>query len=178
VGQLQPWQRVVRLNAYHSPVSDWLKAMKFHGQWRWAAWFGRQLGRRLGEPFDGQRVAVCPVPMHWMRRLGRGYNQSALIAQAAAEQRGWPMADVLKRVRHTRPQTKVNPARRRRNVQGSFGIAAVDLTGWEIWLIDDIKTSGATAGHCARLLHEAGAAMVNLAVVAVADPRGGDFKVI
>jgi predicted amidophosphoribosyltransferase len=52
----------------------------------------------------------------------------------------------------------------------------IDLAGWRVWLIDDVKTSGATAGACARLLKKAGAARVNLAVMAVGDPRHAAFQ--
>jgi predicted amidophosphoribosyltransferase len=52
----------------------------------------------------------------------------------------------------------------------------VDLSGYEIILIDDVKTSGATLSACTRLLKQAGARGIHAAVVAVADPKGQGFR--
>ncbi|MCC7203647.1 MAG: ComF family protein, partial [Phycisphaeraceae bacterium] len=119
-------------------------------------------------PDNAPRIAVCPVPMHWMRRWKRGYNQSFLIAEALARQTGYPLVELLRRTRRTPPQTAVTHSMRRANVRGSFAIRPVDAAGWTIWLVDDVKTTGATARACATLLRQAGAEHVNLAVVAVA----------
>lgn len=172
------WQRLTRLGPYASPLDDRIRAMKFHRQWQWAPWFGRHLAASVGEPIDARRVVVCPVPMHWLRRWRRGFNQSALMAQAVAEVRGWPVADVLRRTRHTPPQTAVAPSQRPANIRGSFTADPVDLTGYEVILIDDVKTTGATLGACAKLLHSLGAASVHCAVAAVADPQGQHFQTI
>ena len=58
-----------------------------------------------------------------------------------------------------------------------MGIEPVDLSGWDVWLIDDVKTSGATLEACIRLLRKHGAGRVHVAVAAVADPKHGDFKI-
>jgi ComF family protein len=170
-----PWQEVWRLGAYHEPLSTWLIDFKFHGGWAWGRWFGRELARiipRTGEEAAG-RSLVVPVPLHWRRRMNRGYDQARLIAQTFARARSLPLAPLLHRNRPTTAQTTLRSrAARHGNVRRAFGIAPVDLAGWHIWLIDDVKTTGS----CARLLRHAGASSVRLAVVAVADPRSSDFK--
>ncbi len=141
------------------------------------AWMGEQLASAVGEPFDADKLVVCPVPMHWMRRWLRGFNQSALIAEQLAAVRGWRVAPLLQRPRATQPQTSVAPSRRTANIRGSFALLEeVDLTGYEVLLVDDVKTTGATLHACTRLLRQAGARSVCAAVAAVADPRGHDFK--
>lgn len=173
-----PWDRLVRLGAYEQPVSRWVLAMKFTGSWLWASWFGNELAKALPEPGETSRVVVCPVPMHWRRRLTRGYNQSHLIAAAIARARRWPVAHLLRRTRYTQPQTSVPPSRRAENIRGSIAAKSIDLTGWHVWLVDDVKTSGQTLAACTRQLHRAGAQSVSAAVVAVADPRNTNFKSI
>ena len=81
-----------------------------------------------------------------------------------AKRRGLRVAHLLKRKGWRPPQTNIPPSQRERNVRGSFVIAPVDLKNWHIWLVDDVKTSGATLRVCARLLRKAGAARVSAAV--------------
>jgi ComF family protein len=146
--------------------------MKFARQWRWAEWLGAELARAAPGVMEGGRVAVCPVPIHLFRRLSRGYNQAHLIAEAFAAPRGWPVVEALRRTRHTKPQTRVARAERRENIRGAFGARAIDLDGWDLWLVDDVKTTGSTLIECARLLRRAGARRISLAVIAVAEPHG------
>lgn len=148
--------------------------MKFHRQWRWAPWLGGQLARAIG-PMEAERVIVCPVPMHWLRRWRRGYDQATLLAREVGRRRNWPVASLLRRKRLTLPQVSLPPSKRAANVRGSFAIVPVDLTGCHVVLVDDVKTTGATLGACARLLRKAGAEAVHAAVVAVADPQGRRF---
>lgn len=145
--------------------------MKFAQGWSWARWMGRRLAERLPAELAGEQVAVCHVPMHWRRRWRRGFNQSQLIAEALAARRRCTHLPVLQRPRATRPQTLVRRADRWANVRDSFTLAPVDLAGWRIVLVDDVKTTGSTLRACARLLTGAGAEAVHVAVVAVGDPR-------
>ena len=170
--QRQPWDRVTRLAAYTDPIDGWVRAMKFGGQWSWAPWLGAQLADQLDAPFDPAKAIVAPVPMHWARRWRRGFNQADLAARALARARGWRYAPLLGRTRHTHPQTAVVPSGRHANIRNSVAARAVDLTGWQVILVDDVKTTGATAGLCSRLLRAQGARSIHLAVAAVAEPKG------
>jgi predicted amidophosphoribosyltransferase len=123
-------------------------------------------------------ILVCPTPMPWRRRWRRGYNQAHLMALAFGKTRNWRVAPLLYRSRYTPPQTAIPPSARPANVRRSFGIRRVDLTGYDIWLIDDVKTTGSTLKQCARLLRRHGARSINIAVAAVADPRRQDFQTI
>ena len=177
VGKPVPWSRIERLGVYGDPLDRWIIALKFARQWPWAPWFGGQLAQRLG-PGDAsaqQKVVVCPVPMHWLRGWRRGFNQAELMAAALGRVCGWPVAPLLHRTQYTPPQTAIPHSQRRANVRRSFVAGDVDLSGWEVWLVDDVKTTGSTLGVCAALLRRAGAARINVAVAAVADPRGTDF---
>ena len=173
-----PWQRLTRLGFYGEPLNEWIKDLKFHRRWRYGEWLGEQLAQALSGPGEPARQIVCPVPMHRLRRWRRGYNQADLIAKAVADARSWRYAPILKRTRHTPPQTAIPPSRRHDNVRHSFDIEPVDLAGYDVILIDDVKTTGATLSACTRLLSHAGARSVHAAVTAVADPKGQTFTAI
>ncbi len=173
-----PWQRITRLGFYGEPLDEWVKHLKFHRRWRYGQWLGQQLAEGISEPSDPDNLIVCPVPMHRLRRWRRGYNQADLIARAVSEAHGWRFAPILKRTRHTPPQTAIPPSRRHDNVRHSFDIEPVDLKGHDVILIDDVKTTGATLCACTRLLMQANARSVHAAVAAVADPKGQGFSAI
>jgi ComF family protein len=165
-----PWDRVIRLGAYRPPLAPWIVGYKFHGQWAWGKWFGRELATAISPAF--QSGLVVPVPLHWRRRLWRGYDQAALIARSAADHLNWPMASILRRSEATAPQAAVGSvADRVKDLRGAFTVAHADLSNQDIVLVDDVCTSGATAAACTRVLREAGARRVILAVVAVAGVR-------
>ena len=171
-----PWHRFTRLAAYHEPVDEWIRQLKFQRRWRFGEWMGKQLADVLEEPENANNLLVCPVPMHRLRRWRRGFNQADLIARAVVRKKHWTYAPILKRTRHTPPQTSIAPSQRDDNVRRSFAIQPVDLAGRDILLIDDVKTSGATLAACVRLIKKAGARSIHAAVIAVADPKGQGFK--
>jgi len=175
-GKTLGWDRLARLSLYDAPLDGWLKQMKFARQWSWGPYFGERLAERVGEPIDPEKIVVTYVPMHWRRRWRRGFNQAELMARSLAQARGWPCMGLLKRPTLTPPQTAVVPSQREQNVSRSFAIRPVDLRGWQVVLIDDIKTTGATLGSCCKLLKRSGAGSIQVAVAAVADPKGLGFK--
>lgn len=168
VNRRLPWRRVVRLSKYDKPMSSWIVAMKFARHWSWATWMGRELARQLSDQPSGERSVVCPVPMHWARQWRRGFNQADLMARAFAGETRLPMIHLLRRTRHTVPQTQVSHSMRPTNVRGSMAIERINLTGWHVWLIDDVTTTGATLTAAARMLRQAGAESISVAVAAVA----------
>lgn len=109
---------------------------------------------------------LIPVPLHRWRIWRRGYNQSALIASALARGHDLEFAcDLLRRTKATPPLMHMGPAERRRVVRGAFRIdprQAGRVQGRNILLVDDVFTSGATVGACARVLKRAGAGQVGV----------------
>jgi ComF family protein len=110
-----------------------------------------------------------PVPLHWSRRLIRGYNQSLILARRLRRQAAKISTDLI-RIRRTKAQpTMASPAARARNVAGAFAVRKKhNFTGRKICLVDDIKTTGATLNECSKTLKDAGAAEVFALVLAVA----------
>ncbi len=122
-----------------------------------------------GSEFFNNIELFVPVPLHWTKRLKRGYNQSQILARKL-KYSGAKISTDLVRIRRTKAQpTMPSPAARARNVAGAFAVrTGHKFTGRRICLVDDIKTTGATLNECARVLKRAGATKVYAAVLAVA----------
>ncbi|MEO1264463.1 MAG: ComF family protein, partial [Pseudomonadota bacterium] len=119
---------------------------------------------------------IVPVPLHWRRLASRKYNQAAMLAQRIGREANTPV-DVTALVRHkpTAQQVNLTLAQRLKNPRGAFRVARGRrplIDGRRVLLIDDVLTTGATASACARALHAAGAADVDVLAVSIA--RGED----
>ena len=123
-------------------------------------------------PRDQSFDMVVPVPLHWRRRLERGFNQSRALAAAVAKRYGVPVSGALRRRRATATQAGLTNARRRENVSGAFVVQRkAAVAGRRILLVDDVMTTGATAAACASALKRAGARYVALLTLARVDRR-------
>ena len=102
---------------------------------------------------------VVPVPLHWTRKLRRGYNQADIIARGIAAELAVPACcRFLVRRRSTRSQTSLSPEERRANVASAFAVRPKVLRRLHtnhILLVDDVFTTGATLLACHRALRAA-----------------------
>lgn len=134
---------------------------------------GRQLSM-LADPalrsshFYDEIEMFVPVPLHWRRRLRRGYNQAELLAKKLNHPRAKISHD-LARIRNTKRQGIGTLAERKANVSGAFAVRYHhSFVGRTLCLVDDVKTTGATLNECAKVLKEAGAKKVYALVLATA----------
>jgi ComF family protein len=150
--------------AYGEVARKVVLKLKYGGKAGVAGTLATFMGRHLGEL--GEHPLLVPVPLHRWRIWRRGYNQSALIAQALARRGGVELlVDALERRRRTPPLRGMGRLERRRVVRGAFAVREDRkplIAGRNVLLIDDVYTSGATADACARALEKGGAASVNL----------------
>ena len=131
--------------------------------------FGHWLAR-AGADLLADADLIAPVPLHWRRRIARRFNQSALLTQAVSRDTGRPWCpDLLRRTRATASQGHLGRKDRARNVRGAFAVNPARgalLKDARIVLVDDVLTTGATAGACATALLKGGAAQVDVLVLA------------
>lgn len=156
---------------YQDPVRRSILRYKFYGRRHYAAAYARMLGVKLLQKDAVQVDLITWAPISKQRRRKRGYDQGQLLAEQLSRELGIPAMALLKKVYNNPPQSGiVGSAQRRANVLGVYAATEVQmLSGKRILLLDDILTTGATAGECARVLLTAGAEEVHLGVIAVAD---------
>lgn len=103
---------------------------------------------------------ITYVPIHRRRKAIRGYNQSELIAKYLSKILDIPLSrEKLIKIKHTKPQNKLNRYDRMKNIEGVFKIVdSTEFENKEILIIDDIITTGSTIKECAKVLLEEGQA--------------------
>lgn len=155
---------------YEGNVRSSLLRYKFHNARVYGVSYGRILAMKLLREYPEGFDILTWVPVSRLRRLRRGYDQVELLAKAVGAELGLPPVPTLKKIRNNRPQSRMkDPAARKANVLGAYRVLeTADVTGKRVVLLDDILTTGATAGECARMLRMAGAREVHCAAVAAA----------
>lgn len=154
-----PWERLQVIGDYQLPYSLLIPRLKYSGQILLAPLLAQLLADHLEG--DDPPEAIIPVPLHWWRQWWRGFNQAEEIGTALGELTGIPCdTRLLRRIRATPQQTRLSAGQRRRNLRGAFQIAPHHYR--HVALLDDVVTTGATAGQLTRLLHESGIARVEV----------------
>lgn len=139
------------------------QALKYNRDFGAGKFFARMLGERLAasELFADVDMVV-PVPLHFTRRLSRGYNQAEVVAKEVAHMLGAGYGTgLLRRRRRTQSQTRLHGAAKAANVAAAFAPSRPALrrrlrgslpSPHHILLIDDVFTSGATLSECHKAL--------------------------
>ncbi len=155
---------------YEDAVRRSLLRYKFYGTRVYAHGYGRLLAEKLAREYPEGFDLITWVPISGLRKLRRGFDQSKLLAQCLCREWDRKPQKLLKKIRHNKVQSGISGvAHRRANVMGVYQVTdPALLTGKRILLVDDIITTGATAGECARMLLTAGAKEVICAAVACA----------
>ena len=131
---------------------------KYSGKWQLAYAMGRWYGALLRESglYDDVEVIV-PVPLHPLKILKRGYNQSRYIAEGIAKEMGVKVsARSVRRVRNNPSQARRSASARWENVEALFSVRSVEsLRGKHILVVDDVITTGATVASCIKAIQDA-----------------------
>lgn len=162
-------------------IDDWTAVWYYEGNPRgsilrykfgkaryYAPSYGRALALAIEQQFPDGFDILTWVPISRMRKLRRGYDQARLLANAVGRELGIKPQKTLLKKRNNPPQSGIHGrAERRANVLGVYrAVNPEKFAGKRILLLDDVITTGATAGECARVLLTAGARQVILASLA------------
>jgi len=155
-----PLDRVVAPWRFGGQLASAIRRLKFAGASHVARTIAPLWAPVIAAAVDDDATAlVVPVPLHWRRRLRRGYDHAWLLAHHACAAAGLraPVA-ALRRVRASPPQSTLPAAQRWDNVRGAFEVRdPARVAGRTVILVDDVVTTGATLAAAARPLRRAGA---------------------
>ena len=167
---LDSWAAVWYYDGY---IRKSLHRYKFSRARHYAPVYGRLLAMKLLTEYPDGFDVLTWVPVSRLRKFTRGYDQVELLARAVGQELEMEPVPLLRKVRNNRPQSGVSGlAERRANVLGVYRpVNPEQIQGKRILLLDDIITTGATAGECARVLLTAGAKEVHCGCIAVAAKR-------
>lgn len=131
--------------------------------------FGRWMAHAGADILTGADFLV-PVPLHWSRLFARRYNQAQLLASEVSRVTGIPVSvDMLLRTRKTPSMAHKSASARANNIRGAIKVNSGQrsvIEGASLVIVDDVLTTAATVGACARALKRAGAKRVDVLAVA------------
>ncbi len=159
ISRLAPLRSAVALYQYDAPLREAIHWLKYRRRRALAGPLGALCVDVLPPQARTCRMIV-PVPLHRTRERERGFNQSALLAEAIAMALHLPLSRHLQRLRATAHQVGMDRRAREANVQGAFLWRGPDIRE-PVLLIDDVLTTGSTMRACAHALRAAGAPEVH-----------------
>ena len=167
---LDSWAAVWYYDGY---IRKSLHRYKFGRARHYAPAYGRLLAMKLMTEYPEGFDVLTWVPVSRIRKFTRGYDQVELLAKAVGRELGMEPVRTLRKLRNNPPQSGIDRIEKRRaNVLGIYRIENPEqVKGKRVLLLDDILTTGATAGECARVLLTAGAREVHCGCIAVAKKR-------
>lgn len=169
---------LIAATSYSSPEAQrMVKALKYDGMEHLASTLALFIAATAASSLEHELLTpaspagrrddwvMVPIPLHPKRERERGFNQSALLAEALSHHRpfiAFPVTGALLRIRNTGTQTERPDYRARRtNVSGCFAVSDdAAIYGKNVLLIDDVSTSGATLEEAAHVLKRAGAGCI------------------
>lgn len=172
---LLPIVRATSLFYYrkNTPYASILHDIKYRNCPKLAEWLTEMLSQTLVQSgfFDGIDY-IIPIPLHWMKRLRRGYNQSEYIARGIHNLTGIPIDTSLVASRSHSTQTRKNAVERLENTKDIFSVRhAAHLRSKHILLVDDVLTTGATTISAGKELMAIDGVRISILTLSVADSR-------
>lgn len=112
------------------------------------------------EQSNNETIVLTPIPLHNIRLRKRGYNQAEILAKELAKKLNIKFVNLLQRTKNTRSQVGLKREDRIKNISGAFSIVPNFPNSPNIFLVDDVLTTGSTFLEGANVLKRKGAKKV------------------
>jgi competence protein ComFC len=145
---------------YKDDIRKAVIALKFHRKNYLADTFASFIFMEMKrQNIEGDIISF--VPIHFIRKGMRGYNQSELIAKSLSKITGLPVLSLIRKAKNTKPLSRMKFKERKEAVKNVYSPKKrVKLRGERIILVDDVITTGSTVGECTKILKKMGAGKV------------------
>ena len=105
---------------------------------------------------------IVPMPIHRLRNIRRGFNQSSILAKFLAKKLAIPIdLNYVKRTKHTKHQNKLSLKERAENIKGAFKVSHIQPYQ-HVLIIDDVITTGNSANELAKTLKNSGVNQITI----------------
>lgn len=145
-------EHLIHLMRFSTDARKVIHQAKYRNEPYIASHLGRVAAQLIAPEVWADIDAIVPVPLHWRRRLSRGYNQSQHIAMGISQETGLPIiSDAVKRTKHIASMalTQKNRQEREEITRGLYVVTRPEaLASKHIMLVDDVFTTGSTMNNC------------------------------
>lgn len=163
------FERIFSFFDFDEIVLKIIHQIKYRDKSRLAYFLGKEFAFLIPHTLYDSGDIIIPVPLHFWRKLNRGFNQAEYFAQGIYHSRQnsqlYYYKNMLKRVKNTKTQTKLVKEQRQKNLANAFRVNPnyqEIIKGKRVILIDDVVTTGATTDSCTSTLLAAGATSVSI----------------
>jgi len=153
-------------------LQQFIHSIKYNKRFLNAKYLGKLIGENLRQEIINWNInIIVPVPLHSLRKVERGFNQSKYIAIGMGKELEINVnSNLLKRTRYTETQTNLTLKEREENISNAFQAKHKRfIEGKTFLLVDDVITTGATIKECGKTLLENGAAKVFACSAAISE---------
>ncbi len=160
---------IICVGKYNESLKNSLKRFKFSNKPSYYRAFGKLLALKFQNTLKKDTIdCIMPVPLYKAKEKQRGYNQAGLIAGYTAKLLRKPLLEnILIKASDSKSQSTLSRGERIANVEGVFIVNRSEaVRNKNIFLVDDIVTTGSTINQCCKVLKQAGANLVVGGVIA------------
>lgn len=143
---------------YESNLQKLIRGLKYHNQRDLAYFQAKFMHEYWKQILDKKETyQIVPIPLYHKREKDRKYNHMTLVAQEFSKLTGYEVnTELVKRIKDTKPQYKLNKSQRMENLSNAFSIHKEKLLAGDVLLIDDICTTGSTFENIIKELKSQG----------------------